>query len=841
MMRLTIERLRAGVVAGTLLLLTTLGGVLLYAHHRAHGVLRNLPSRLGLDIQKQTNGVTFSQTIKGQTIFTVHAAKATQYRNGKAELEDAGVVLYGAGGRADRIYGRRFHYDQAAGVIHALGQVQLDLQAAAPVTPEDRLRFASGAIVTGKAAAAGGDVQQPVHVTTSDLVYSQRSRMASTPEPLHFEYSGVVGDARGASYNAQTGFTTFEHDITLSGSEDGRAFHLAAAHGELDRAANRLTLRTALLERPVTGRAAETISAAVLVLHLAPGGGVDRVEGTDGVAISASDGSARAPLAELTLRSGNHPEQVRMRGGVQFSHTAEGEAAETISGSAEECVGRFDQGDALSTLLLSRNVVVEASSARAGGRRRLTGGQVLLALASSPGVKQRWVRQATAEGAAELRIVRTDAPESTDVLGADKLEGQLHLDSAGHTQLEAVSGRGHVLLHRSAGAVEEVSRAETINASFASAGAGGSAGSRPGMQVLSAVERGSVTLDRSNKAANGRVESVHGSAREATYDGAARRTTLLGDAVLTQAADTVRADRVVMANETGDAEAYGDVQAMLTSADRPAGVAGGVKVAAGGAPSPEPVHAVAASASFEHAPDVVTLFGDATRVARIWRGASQVEAPVLTLRHREGTLDASGAKGNDAATVKTVLAGDSAGGSVGAAASKRGTVNATKIVRVESARLHYSDPERQAEFAGGVVLRSADGVVQARRAVATMVAAESAGKVPLGKGRESADGSGQGSASLLAGGLERVVADGGIRVEQPGRVATGQQVVYTASDGLFVLTGTPSDPPVVEDQTTGSLTGAVLRFHAGDNGVAVEGSQLSGKGGRVHTELRLKQ
>ena len=85
------------------------------------------------------------------------------------------------------------------------------------------------------------------------------------------------------------------------------------------------------------------------------------------------------------------------------------------------------------------------------------------------------------------------------------------------------------------------------------------------------------------------------------------------------------------------------------------------------------------------------------------------------------------------------------------------------------------------------------------------------------------------------------MADGGIRIEQPGRVAIGQQVIYTASDGLFVLTGTPAAPPVVTDQATGELTGAVIRFHTGDNRVAVEGSTAPGQAGRVHTELRLKQ
>ena len=839
-MRLTIERLRAGVVAGTLLLLMALAGVLVYAHYRAHGLLRDLPSRLGMDIQKQTDGVTYSQTIKGRTVFTVHAARATQHRNGEAELEDAGIVLYGeSNGRSDRIYGKRFHYDQAAGVIRAMGQVQLDLNAPAPGSAEERVRFASGAASGPETGKSDGGMQQPVHVTTSDLVYSQRTGMASTPELLHFAYKGVTGEARGASYNARTGFTVFDHEIRLSGVEDGRAFHVTAEHGELDRAANRLTLRTAVIESPGSAGGAEQIAAGTLVLHPGTGGGVERVEGTEGVALWSGGSTARAPVAELTLGAGNHPEMMRMHGGVQFSHGmekhgadgggADGSAAAMVAGSAEETVGHFDQRDELSSLLLERSVVIEVTSRSDRGTRRLTGGQVLLALASAPGTKRTWVRQVTAEGAAELRMLRVVAPGSTDVLAADRLQAKLQLGADGRAELRTVSGSGHVVLHRSAAGVEEVSRAETIDAGFApGAKRGRSSSAQAGVQLLSTVERGSVTLDRSARAANGMMKSMHGSALEASYDGAAGSTTMTGDAMVAQAADTVRADRIVMANATGDAAAYGGVQATLTRAGEP-GRAGG-SAPADGASTPEPVHAVAARAKFDQATEVVTLFGEATQVARIWTGASQVEAAVLTLRQREGTLDAF--RGEGGAAVNTVLAEEGAQVAAGAPTMPR-------VVRVESDRLHYSDPERRAEFVGAVLLRSADGVLQAQRAVATMNGAGLEGKDSAGKRLRGMDVARNGT--VLGGALERVVADGGVRVEQPGRVATGQQVMYTVADGLFVLTGTAAVPPVVADQATGSVTGAVLRFHTGDNRVAVEGSATPGKVGRVHTELRLKQ
>ena len=40
--------------------------------------------------------------------------------------------------------------------------------------------------------------------------------------------------------------------------------------------------------------------------------------------------------------------------------------------------------------------------------------------------------------------------------------------------------------------------------------------------------------------------------------------------------------------------------------------------------------------------------------------------------------------------------------------------------------------------------------------------------------------------------VERIVAHGGVQLEQPGRKGTGSQLVYTAQDSRFVLTGTSS-------------------------------------------------
>ena len=92
----------------------------------------------------------------------------------------------------------------------------------------------------------------------------------------------------------------------------------------------------------------------------------------------------------------------------------------------------------------------------------------------------------------------------------------------------------------------------------------------------------------------------------------------------------------------------------------------------------------------------------------------------------------------------------------------------------------------------------------------------------------------------MGGSVERVVASGHIEIQQPGRRASGEQLVYTANDGMFVLTGTAKVPPKVVDDQRGTVTGTSLQFHAGDENVVVSNEGDSGVGQHVRTETRVK-
>jgi len=64
-----------------------------------------------------------------------------------------------------------------------------------------------------------------------------------------------------------------------------------------------------------------------------------------------------------------------------------------------------------------------------------------------------------------------------------------------------------------------------------------------------------------------------------------------------------------------------------------------------------------------------------------------------------------------------------------------------------------------------------------------------------------------------------MVAHGDVVIQQPGRHADGQTLVYTASDDKFVLTG---GPPSIFDAEQGRTTGDSLTFYRHDDRVLVE-------------------
>ena len=847
LMRTTIEKVRGAVVVGAALVVMIVAGFLFLAHYRAHRLLRDVPQRLGADIQKETNGFTWSQSVKGRTVFTIHAAKATQHRDGRTGLEDVGIVLYGQkDGRADRIYGKQFDYDQKNGVVRAMGEVQLDLQAPAPVSAKDRAEYARNGLVGGKPLKADSE-SQPIHVVTSGLVYAQSTGVASTDQPIRFAYQRMTGQARGAAYRSATGVTTLESEVKLSTLRDGRPTVLTAGHAELDQVNHRMTLRAAryvaLAKDEGDHGASETLTAGTLVVHLArEGGGIESAEGSDGVELASGGSRMEAPRGDVRMRSDGRPEMAQMMGGVRFRREQEtaGKAREGMDGTAAAAVAQFDGTGEIATVRLTGGVQAHTEGLAAGVTREMRGREMDLLLTGTGPGSGRWVQQATLRGdaAVESALPAVDGHTAgSEEMHADVLVSDWRQER-GEAVLREMNGQGHTEIRRKRDGADEVSRGDRMHAEFAESAGEGTEG-KPKRGIRLATQQGNVAIERTvvkagTKTGNAAAEvtTTHARADQVSYNGESEVASLTGSPEMRDAESTVRAERVTLMETTGDAEATGAVQVTYRRATSAVG---------GMAAVTEPMHATADRAVLRKKSGVATFYGIAALRARLWQGGSQVEAPVLVFGRQEATLDAYGADTGDAMPVRTVLVSKAGRHGAGTAAKGLASLGDSgrnpQVLRVQSGRLHYADAERQAAFSQGVRLEDADGTMTSRDAVATlaMERAGAGGQKVLPQ---------EGLSGLAGGQLERVTATGGVVVRQPGRLATGERAVYTAADGMFVMTGADGVEPKVVDEVNGSVRGASLQFRSGDNSVTVDGRTKDGTptgDGRVHTRTKVKQ
>src|SRR5438445_4513002 len=174
-MRLQISHLRrwfALVAIGMVLLVAEM---YLYARHKVRNALKEVPEKIGLEVQQTAQGFTISRSEQGHTLFKVQASKAIQFKQGgRAELHDVAITLYGRdSSRFDQIYGSDFDYDPQSGNVSAKGEVQIDLEA-------------NPAGLANSDQSTPKELKNPIHLKTSGLVFNQKTQDAHTDQKVEF-------------------------------------------------------------------------------------------------------------------------------------------------------------------------------------------------------------------------------------------------------------------------------------------------------------------------------------------------------------------------------------------------------------------------------------------------------------------------------------------------------------------------------------------------------------------------------------------------------------------------------------------------------------------------------
>jgi lipopolysaccharide export system protein LptA len=180
--------------------------------------------------------------------------------------------------------------------------------------------------------------------------------------------------------------------------------------------------------------------------------------------------------------------------------------------------------------------------------------------------------------------------------------------------------------------------------------------------------------------------------------------------------------------------------------------------------------------------------------ARLWQDANVIEAPAIEFDRIRRSVVARGAL---AQPVSTVLVQTEKSGKV-------------TPVEITSARLSYTDGERQAHFEDGVQARGADLTIVAREMDVFLQ--------PRDQSAASPSVAGTGAA---AGRIDHIVARDQVVITQPGRRVTGEQLAYTSADDKFVVTG---GPPSIFDAEHGKITGVSLTLFRHDDRVVIEGN-----------------
>ncbi|MFZ1006360.1 MAG: LPS export ABC transporter periplasmic protein LptC [Candidatus Sulfotelmatobacter sp.] len=802
-MSLPIYRLRRWLIVIAVLFITVIAGMYLYARLRQLSVLKAFPGKIGIDIKQTASGFQFSKSEAGRTVFSIRAKSVKEFKlNGHAELHDVSIVLYGRDtSRFDQIYGDEFSYDQKSGDVTARGDVQIDLEA----NP-------SG--VSSPDQATPKELKNPIHLKTSDLVFNQNSGNASTDARVDFSTPQATGWAVGVQYTAKSNTLTLSSQIhvTLSGEH---AASLFASHGRITR-----DPREVVLENPHLDRQGGILQAEEATFFLTADNQVERVLASGNVNATSATGvadqtRARADEAELLLT-----------GKQNLLHTA------TLTGNvhAERGGSQPMQGDAGRAVLdfrgQNRLLKVHASDGvrlaqHAATNQPATDAPKALASAVESSTPQdfdlrapvvdffvadgRRLSQAETSGAAQMTIspaqnlipASTQASGQRTVITAGRFDARFVPMPGGKSQLTSIHGAPNAkIVNVAPGVPDRVSTSQTLDAAFLPEGG-----------VASIVQQGSVAYSDGMPP----EKLTQAWADRARYTPADRILVLTGsprvsDGGMVTTGRTIRINRA-----TDDAIAEGDVKSTYNELkEQPDGAL---------LASASPIHVTAATMTAHNSPAVALYQGN----ARLWQDANLIEAPSIEFDRDRRSLVAQGTAAQPVLT--TLVQGKAESkpspappvvAKAGRSPTPRGSKHQSNPkphektdesgpIAISAARLSYSDPERRAHYDGGVTARG------------TGFTATSAEMDIYLLPRSQASS----NQSLTSPGrLDRMVAQGKVVIDQPGRRAEGNTLVYTAADDKFVLTG---GSPSIFDAERGKITGVSLTFFRHDDRVLVEG------------------
>ena len=767
--------------AAALLLASLTVGVYLQRKWIEHRETQKAPPPAPRDVTKMTNGITFSKGAGTQKIFTVEAAKATDFKDRDASLlEDVKITIFGKiGARHDVIHTQSCQYDKVSGNIACSGEVKIDFESAADAGRPAKIP---------ETAAA-----RKMHVETRGVTFNRVSGTAQSDQPVQFVFPNGEGQAVGVEYHSEEGTVRLLRDVrmllvppkntaagknsaktsaqdpvhvtgkSLDFARDSRVMHLQGpveaytTKARLTAGELTLTLDTAFHAETLVAIAGATgknpemnsqqadgatnMSAETLTAHFAPAGWLTKIDGAGNVqgarrgAKEEDDFSAQNAFLDL-LPKVSQPKELNLKGNVRMKSRAN----------------------------------------PAGSERLLQTGALQLEFADSQ--KGEGSKPKRAETLSAGSIEWTDPAAASVAAARTKLQAdKLELEFGPEGKAKQLKATGNVQTERAlAGSPLQTATAQTGVAQLLPTG-GWSQMDLQGGVKLKEGDRG-------------------GRADHAIFVRAAQTALLTGKALARDATTETQAPRITFNQATGEIRAEGGVRSTDFSAKSSA-----VQLA------PVPVN-ISSDTLQANSKSGKALY---TGHARLWQGDSVMEADSIELLRDAKVLNAAG----NVRAVFPQTATQPATQTIATPAPAK----KSQLWHVTAGTLTYRDAENRAHLEKNVVAQSAEQKMRAP-------------VVDLYFTRAVANGSSAANAPAGAQQISRAVGTGGVIIDQGARRATAERGEYAAADGKFVMTG---GNPTIYDASEGTTTGRQLTFFLADDTIIVD----SENGSRTLTKHRV--
>jgi lipopolysaccharide export system protein LptA len=598
-MPLSVSRLRRWFAVAAVFVCLLVAGTYFYARHRIQNALKQVPERIGINIQQSAQGFTISKSEQGRTLFKLQASKAIQFKQGgRTELHDVAITLYGRdSSRFDQVYGKDFEYDQQSGNVISQGEVSIDLQA----NPQGLLN---------PDQAPPKELKNPLHLRTADLVFNQKTGNAWTPGKIDFNVPQASGSAVGAEYMAKQGVLTLKSQvkIAVNGPTPSTVF---AQQAILEKGPRQILLHFPKAENPQ-----QQAQADDLTLFLRDDNTLDHAIATGHVVMHSSGdhpATASAQKLEVLMKPHTGIDHAVLSGDVRLK-TEGPQPAETSAGRA---VLNFSGKNVLTKVHAEQQVKLlqHQKGTSAAQDAEVTAPAMDFFVADG----QRLTRGETI-GAPQISILPAAGKQGVQTRAtADKFTAKF--DSLG--QLASVHGelnaRVATIAEGKAGDHDRISASDSIDAFF-----------QPGAGVTALVQQGHFTYTDGSQRAF---------ADHARYTPADQMLVLTGSPRMVDSGMATTARTVRLNRATGDGFAQGDVKTTYSD----------LKPQPGGAllASSDPVHVTAKSMAAHRNSAVATYTGG----ARLWQNANIVAAPSIQFQKNERALVADSTASQKVSTI----------------------------------------------------------------------------------------------------------------------------------------------------------------------------------------------